>query len=255
QFGLPMVSEAMEVGARRSALLVDDGQAEQMFKENRGGPRVRALLALRLGHHSDDAMATAHLGRDPVGEVLGSLFDVLAGREMRAARPGCHRLATGLWALTEAVALGADAEHRLSDVDNLLEPFPWWRHIARKLIAEAAVEGDDKEPARGLLESLAFFQDAGHERASAACRALLLKAGIPVPRRGRGDSQVPADLRALGVTSREMDVLRMIGSGLGNQEIAARLFLSRRTVESHVSSLLRKLAVESRAQLAKVVHH
>ncbi|MDQ3954154.1 MAG: AAA family ATPase, partial [Actinomycetota bacterium] len=42
QFGLPMVSEAMEVGARRSALLVDDGQAEQMFKENRGGPRVRA---------------------------------------------------------------------------------------------------------------------------------------------------------------------------------------------------------------------
>jgi predicted ATPase/DNA-binding CsgD family transcriptional regulator len=254
QFGLPMISEAMEVEARRSALLVDDDEAERMFSADDGGPRLSAVLAMRLGHHSSDAMAALDFGGDPVGQALGSLFDVLAGQEMRAAQPGCYRLATGLRALAEALDLRADGEHRPSDVDNLLEPFPWWRHIGRKLIAEAAVEQADKKAANGLLESLAFFDDLRHERASAACRALLRKAGIPVPRRGRGDSRVPADLRAMGVTTREMDVLLMIGGGLGNQEIAERMFLSRRTVESHVTSLLRKLAVESRAELAKAVN-
>ena len=70
-----------------------------------------------------------------------------------------------------------------------------------------------------------------------------------MPRAGRGDSSVPPTLRAMGVTSREMDVLKVLVEGSSNDQIAARLHLSRRTVEGHVTSLLAKTMAESRGQL------
>lgn len=56
---------------------------------------------------------------------------------------------------------------------------------------------------------------------------------------------------ATGISSREREVLALIGDHLTNAEIAARLYLSVRTVESHVSSLLRKLEVTDRRSLAR----
>jgi WD40 repeat protein/DNA-binding CsgD family transcriptional regulator len=55
-----------------------------------------------------------------------------------------------------------------------------------------------------------------------------------------------------GVTAREREVLALLGRRLTNQEIAGRLFLSIRTVESHVSSLLTRLEVENRRALAEL---
>ena len=55
----------------------------------------------------------------------------------------------------------------------------------------------------------------------------------------------------LGVTEREHDVLRLVAKHLTNSEIADRLFLSVRTVESHMSSLIRKLGVTDRRGLAR----
>ena len=54
----------------------------------------------------------------------------------------------------------------------------------------------------------------------------------------------------VGVSAREADVLAALGEHLTNAEIATRLFISVRTVESHVSSLLRKLGVNDRRALA-----
>jgi DNA-binding NarL/FixJ family response regulator len=51
------------------------------------------------------------------------------------------------------------------------------------------------------------------------------------------------------VTSREMDVLVLLADGLTNAEIAGRLFLSRRTVDTHVSTLLAKTGAAGRGDL------
>ena len=70
-----------------------------------------------------------------------------------------------------------------------------------------------------------------------------------MPRRGRGTSVVPAALRALGVTSREVDVLELVALGLSNREIGARLFLSPRTVERHLGSLFARTGLHDRGAL------
>ena len=60
---------------------------------------------------------------------------------------------------------------------------------------------------------------------------------------------MPPNLAKHGVTAREAEVLRLIGQGLPNAEIARQLYVSIRTVEAHASSLLSKLNARSRAEL------
>jgi DNA-binding NarL/FixJ family response regulator len=79
---------------------------------------------------------------------------------------------------------------------------------------------------------------------------LLRAAGAPVPRARRSAAAVPDTLRACGVTRREADVLGLLAAGLSNADIAAQLYLSVRTVESRVSSLLVKLGARNRTDLA-----
>jgi DNA-binding NarL/FixJ family response regulator len=54
----------------------------------------------------------------------------------------------------------------------------------------------------------------------------------------------------VGVTGRELDVLRLVVQGLTNAEVAERLVLSPRTVETHVANLLTKTGVRRRSDLA-----
>jgi non-specific serine/threonine protein kinase len=64
--------------------------------------------------------------------------------------------------------------------------------------------------------------------------------------------QAPADepQEQVPLTRRELEVAPLVGSGLSNREIAERLLISQRTVESHVDSILRKLGFGSRTQVA-----
>jgi DNA-binding NarL/FixJ family response regulator len=118
------------------------------------------------------------------------------------------------------------------------------------LAARAAVRDGWGNPVRWLREAEAFFGAGGYDRLARRCRTMLGEAGAPVPRRGRGDSEVPPSLRALGVTSREVDVLKLVGAGRTNKDIAEALFLSPKTVERHLSSLFARFGVANRRDLA-----
>jgi DNA-binding NarL/FixJ family response regulator len=67
----------------------------------------------------------------------------------------------------------------------------------------------------------------------------------------RGDPPVPLDPELDQLTVREREVLRLIASGYTYKETAARLHISARTVETHVSAVLRKLQLSSRRELSR----
>ena len=64
-----------------------------------------------------------------------------------------------------------------------------------------------------------------------------------------GDIPVPSDPELDLLTAREQEVLRLIARGYAYKEIASRLHLSVKTIESHVSAVLRKLQLSNRHQL------
>lgn len=103
------------------------------------------------------------------------------------------------------------------------------------------------EPA-SMRQALEIFTGIGAAPAAAKVRRLLQDHGIRVPA-ARGPRATTAAHPA-GLTAREAEVLELLRDGLTNAEIAGRLFLSQRTVDHHVSSILSKMGVSTRAEAA-----
>lgn len=110
--------------------------------------------------------------------------------------------------------------------------------------AMALATSDDEEL---LRRSLLILQRLG-ARAAAAVVARRLRA-LGAQGISRGPRATTQRNPAL-LTEREVEVLSLVGAGMRNSEIAARLFLTTKTVDHHVSAILRKLGVESRGQAA-----
>lgn len=182
----------------------------------------------------------------------GDIRGAIALAETSGAAVSWNR---GCLAYAEAVLEGqaghAERATALADEGSAwFAPFaPWWNHLAHRLVAPAALRDGWGEPVAWLRDAAAGFESTGHDRLASASRGMLRKAGERVPRSGRGQAQVPAQMRRLGVTSREMDVYLLVARGCSNTEIAAQLFISPKTVETHVANLVAKTGQAGRREL------
>ena len=235
--------------------------------------RARMALAVRMGDLGgaraalDDAMALlrghpeSHFPFRGLWALLCSVEE--AGDEGASARAEAATAKAGgavfnshCLALAEAVALGRQGrgQEAAGGLDHHLDE-RWiaahgpWAAVALAAMGAAALRDGWGDGERWVRLPLACFEARGLGELASWCRAVLRGAGRPVPRRGRGSATPPPDLRALGVTSREVDVLRLLATGASNKEIAERLHLSPRTVERHVSNLLTKTGAADRRGL------
>jgi len=118
-----------------------------------------------------------------------------------------------------------------------------WRELGCPF--EEAVALSSTGDPDSMRRALAIFDGLGSVPAAAQVRRRLQRDGVRVPT-VRGPRATTAAHPA-GLTAREAEVLDLLGDGLTNTEIARRLFLSPRTVDHHVSSILAKLGVPNRA--------
>jgi DNA-binding CsgD family transcriptional regulator len=211
-----------------------------------------AVLRRRLAATSPDRLDAA-----AVIELLGEAEIVLhntsaaigRGRALIAlgAASGCDLIvAHGERLLGHAFA-AADIPAACAHLETALAAFvhagtPYRAARTRLLLAQVLGHGDREVAGAEARAALSVFEDLGADRDADAAAALMRDLGI------RAARTRPKDIGRL--TRREQEVLALLGQGLSNPEIAGRLFLSRKTVEHHVASILSKLGLRGRAEAA-----
>ena len=206
QFRRALRPERRIVGAARADLL--EQGAHELYLIDRFDEAIAWLQdAIARRHDAGDIRREANVWR------LLSSVQRCGGRQPAAAESAY-----------DAVALLANG-----DASNELAAA--YANLAMIALNESAVEAGR----RAVDQAFALFDDDADRAATARPRAGGAVGGAPTTR------QNPA-----GLTAREVEVLRLVASGLQNHEIAAELVVSTRTVDPHVSAELRKLGVDSR---------
>jgi DNA-binding CsgD family transcriptional regulator len=196
--------------------------------------RALALHALLAAIAGDDDGSAIELATRRGADASWNAGCVAYAKAVLAGRDGDRVAAASL------AAAGAAA----------FEPFaPWWNNLARRLVAPSALQDNWGSPVGWLQEAATGFDASSHHQLAAACRGILRQAGERVPRAARGSATVPPQLRRLGVTSREMDVYLLVAQGRSDNQIAASLSISPKTVQTHVASLEAKTGKMSRREL------
>jgi DNA-binding CsgD family transcriptional regulator len=139
--------------------------------------------------------------------------------------------------------------------------WPWLATYARWRQAEAMLAAGRARSEAGEVLVPAFLTAArlGAAGLRRQIEQLATRARIDLPAARDGDGDQADDradqgdqAAALGLTSRELEVLGLLGAGLSNREIADRLFISPKTASVHVSNLLRKLGAANRVQAGAI---
>ena len=109
--------------------------------------------------------------------------------------------------------------------------------------ARTLAEGD----AAAQIRAVEIFDRLGAQVDAGILRTGLKAAGVVnVPARPRADTKQ----NPFGLTNRQLEILAQLMEGVTNAEIAARLFISQKTVDHHVSAILAKMEVPSRQEAA-----
>ena len=230
-------------------------------------------FGLAIGHllHEDRAAAVAELdaaaareARQPTSylsfvqgpHLLMSVLDGRSGRAEHARMAGSVQAQArwnNLFILLAGAVIDADAAP-MERFFQVSQPYPTARHLGLRLVAPHALEHGWGDPNAWLRAAEAYFHTTVSPIAR-ACRELLRQAGTPVPQHRRGRATLPPPALAHGISVREYEVLCHVAEGLTNHEIARHLFLSRRTVEKHVASLLAKTGAAERGALIAFADH
>jgi DNA-binding CsgD family transcriptional regulator len=206
--------------------------------------RARAWVAMAGGEHSRalavlaSAAATAAHGGQPVAELVL--------RHDRARLGGAAAAATEVDRLAELAALVegglpvARASHadaiRRDDPDALAACVDAFRRLdASGLAADAARDAAAAYRAGGANRRAAAMDEAARRDEAIADAARL-------PRHAEVDSPTP-------LTPRELEIAHLASQGIPSKEIAARLYVSRRTVDNHLQRIYVKLGVSRRSDL------
>ncbi|MFB7980944.1 helix-turn-helix transcriptional regulator [Streptomyces vinaceus] len=223
-----------------------------------------------LGHHRyawplllAAASAEADARGLPVADAgRAAALEVLRGAARALATP------VPVWTahaeFFRAELLRAEARDTAADwagVERAVRPLerPYLLARARHRLAEALLaSGGDRACAASLLgEAYATAERLGSRRlredlALLAQRARLPLTGADAP--AAPPAPAPDPVEALGLTSRERDVLSLVAAGRSNRQIAEELFISPKTASVHVSNILAKLGVAGRGEAAALAH-
>jgi DNA-binding CsgD family transcriptional regulator len=205
-------------------------RVNQIGKTNlQAGPMLLQLVEARIAGSDavaarEDALAIAHLAATGGGDCMHGLASLASGL-VTAALGG------------EPVA---ELEVALDRLDRAR--MTWEAARARLALAQAVAEHNPELATREARLAMEAFRALGAAPGADRARSLLRALGVRTP----GGPAVGVG----PLSRREQEVARLVGLGLSNDQIAARLFLSPRTVEHHVTSILRKLPASGRAEIA-----
>jgi DNA-binding CsgD family transcriptional regulator len=194
---------------------------------------------------------------------------LLLGKPAEAARTAEYAAAvadqTGLgmasaWAQRAAAAVALDAGDARAAAEQALSSAAACdtagaaveAALSRTLAGRALAPVGDRDLAVAELQrAIAALEECGAQRFRLEAERELRKLGQAVPRRSRPGKADEAGMASL--SERELELARLVVDRKTNPEIAAALFLSQKTVESHLRNIFRKLDVTSRVELARAV--
>ncbi len=223
----------------RRALGEMDGQEPRSVAPHRAGSAVNLERAVLL-----DLLAEAELQQgatEKAGETVRRLVEL-------GAQTDCEVIvARGERSLGRVLAVEGNDAAAVHHLERALTVFvrlemPLEAGRTRLLLAGAIAQNEREAVIAEGKAALAAFEALGAGRYANEASAFLRSLGVKAARIGP---------RGIGLlTKREREVLALLAEGLSNQELAERLFLTRKTVEHHVSSVLAKLGLNSRAEAA-----